>query len=162
MNVNQHVDETSKFGKIFEGFHLSGKQGKLWVLGLRNIITKGATDTMTTFKEILSDISDASQFSDRESSKSILLNIVSTMSDRASTQIKFNELLEDYRANILKEHLSEQWDMMSDAEKSSVTKLNNFFCGLHVLVHAADTATSCLLEAERGLFESCAHCTCNI
>jgi hypothetical protein len=44
---------------------------------------------MTTFKEILSDISDASQFSDRESSKSILLNIVSTMSDRASTEIKF-------------------------------------------------------------------------
>jgi hypothetical protein len=60
---------------------------------------------MTTFKEILSDISDASQFSDRESSKSILLNIVSTMSDRASTEIKFNELLEDYRANILKEIL---------------------------------------------------------
>jgi hypothetical protein len=58
------------------------------------------------------------------------------MSDRACTQIKFNELLEDYRANILKEHLSESWDMMSDAEKSSVTKLNNFFCGLHVLVHA--------------------------
>jgi hypothetical protein len=56
------------------------------VLGLRNIVTKGATDTMTTFKEILSDISDASQFPDRESSKSILLNIVSTMSDRASKQ----------------------------------------------------------------------------
>ena len=100
-------DETSKLGKKFEGFHLSDKQGKLWVLGLRNIITKGATDTMTTFNEILSDISDASQFSDRESSKKILLNIVATMSDRASTQIKFNELLEDYRANILKEHLSE-------------------------------------------------------
>jgi hypothetical protein len=54
-------DETSKFGKKFEGFHLSDKQGKLWVLGLRNIITKGETDNMTTFKEILSDISDASQ-----------------------------------------------------------------------------------------------------
>jgi hypothetical protein len=62
---------------------------------------------MTTFKEIFRDISDASQFSDRESNKSILLNIVSTMSDRASTQIKFNELLEDYRANSLKEHLSD-------------------------------------------------------
>ena len=61
--------------------------------------------------------------------------------------------MEDYRANFLKEHLRESWDMMSDAEKSSVTKLNNFYCSLHVLVHAA---TSCLLEAERGLFESCA------
>jgi hypothetical protein len=61
--------------------------------------------------------------------------------------------LEDYRANFLKEHLRESWDMMSDAVKSSVTKLNNIYCSLHVLVHAA---TSCLLEAERGLFESCA------
>jgi hypothetical protein len=87
--VNQLADETSKFGKIFEGFHLSGKQGKLWVLGLRNIITKGATDTMTTFKEILSDISDASQFSDRESSKSILLNIVSTMSQHKSNSMSY-------------------------------------------------------------------------
>ena len=130
MNVNQLADETSKFGKKFEGFHLSDKQEKLWVLGLRNIVTKGATDTMTTFKEILSDISDASQFSDRESSKSILLNIVSTMSDRASTEIKFNELLEDYRANILKEHLSESWDMMSNAEKIFCNQTKQFLLWL--------------------------------
>lgn len=43
---------------------------------------------------------------------------------------------------------------MSDIEKSSVTKLNNFFCSLHVLVHAAETATVCLFEAEEGLFEN--------
>ena len=149
-------DEASKFGQKFEGFHLCDNQGKLWVLGLRNIVTKGATDTLATFNEILDDISDSSKFSNNDSGKKILLNIVSTMSDRASTQIKFNELLEDYRTTILKEHLSDSWDAMNDAEKSSVTKLNNFFCGLHVLVHTAEVATSCLLEAERGLFEGCA------
>jgi hypothetical protein len=75
------------------------------------------------------------------------------MSDRAATQLKFNELLEEYRTHILKEEFEEQWDEMSDAEKSSICTLNNFFCGLHVLVHVAEAASSCLLQAEKGLFE---------
>jgi hypothetical protein len=49
--------------------------------------------------------------------KQILLNITSTMSDRATTQLKFNELLEEYRTHILKEEFEEQWAEMSDAEK---------------------------------------------
>jgi hypothetical protein len=36
-------------------------------------------------------------------------------------------------------------------KKSSVTKLNNFFCGLHVLVHAAETAP--LLIGKMKTFE---------
>lgn len=31
---------------------------------------------------------------------------------------------------------------------------NNFFGSLHVLVHAAETATASLFEAEGGLFEN--------
>lgn len=92
-------DETSKFGKKYEEFHVSDK-GQLWVLGMRNIITKGARDTLITFQEILSDISDASKISNSDAGKKILLNIVSTMSDRASTQIKFNDLLEEYLKKI--------------------------------------------------------------
>jgi hypothetical protein len=40
------------------------------------------------------------------------------MSDRATTQLKFNELLEEYRTHILKEEFEEQWAEMSDAEKN--------------------------------------------
>ncbi|CAG2220930.1 unnamed protein product [Mytilus edulis] len=147
-------DETSKYGTKFEGYHVSDNEGRLWVLGLRNILTKGAKDTLKTFQEILQDISEVSEVCDHEAGKKVLLNIVSTMSDRASTQIKFNELLEEYRAEILQDQLGESWGQMSDNEKSSVTKLNNFFCSLHVLVHAAETSTACLLEAEGGLFEN--------
>jgi hypothetical protein len=43
----------------------------------------------------------------------ILLNITSTLSDKDATQVKFNELLEDYRTQILKEKLGNAWnDMM--------------------------------------------------
>ena len=63
--------------------------------------------------------------------------MVSAISDRASTHIKFNELLEEYRTEILQDQLGDAWGQMSDIERSSVTKLNTSFCSLHVLVHTA-------------------------
>jgi hypothetical protein len=100
----------------------------------------------------LADIDSVSKNSDNLGSKQISLNIVSTMSDRAATQMKFNSLLEEYSTNILKEELRDKWEEMSDVEKLSISKLNNFSCGLHVLVHIAEAASSCLIEAEKVFF----------
>ncbi|CAC5398047.1 unnamed protein product [Mytilus coruscus] len=130
-NINVHrlilaqtYDETSKYGTQFEGYHVSDNEGRLWVLGLRNILTKGAKDTLKTFQEILQDINEVSEVCDHEAGKKVLLNIVSTMSDRASTQIKFNELLEEYRAEMLQDQLGESWGQMSDNEKLSSNDSN--------------------------------------
>jgi hypothetical protein len=38
---------------------------------------------------------------DDDVNKQILLNITSTLSDKDATQVKFNELLEEYRTQIL-------------------------------------------------------------
>ncbi|CAC5405270.1 unnamed protein product [Mytilus coruscus] len=54
-------DETSKYETKSEGYHVSDNEGRLWVLGLRNILTKGAKDTLKTFQEILQDISEVSE-----------------------------------------------------------------------------------------------------
>ena len=70
------------------------------VLGLRDISSKSGQDVLNTLKLILQDIEEVSVHSDDEAKK-ILLNISSTMSDRASTQIRYNELLEEYRRDIL-------------------------------------------------------------
>ena len=51
-------------------------------------------------KVILGDIELSSEKAD-DTAKHILLKISCTMSDRASTQLKFNELLKDYRKEIL-------------------------------------------------------------
>lgn len=51
---------------------------------------KGTNDVPETFQEILNDISEVSEVSDNEAGKQVLLNIVSTMSVRASTKIRFN------------------------------------------------------------------------
>ena len=74
------------------------------------------------------------------------------MSDRASTQIRFNQLLEDYRKTVLPE-IVKNYDTLSEQERQSMGKLCNFFCGLHALVHLAEMASKSLLETQGGLLE---------
>ena len=80
---------------------------------------------LNTTKLILQDIEEVSASSE-DAAKKILLNICSTMSDRASTQIKLNELLEEYRKDILPLTVS-NYDVLSDAEKLSLARLCIFF-----------------------------------
>jgi hypothetical protein len=88
---------------------------------------------------------------DDDVNKQILLNIISTLSDKDATQVKFNELLEEYRTEILQEKLGNAWNDMSELEQLSISKLNNFFVDYMLsLVHAVEAASSCLIEFEKG------------
>ena len=78
-------DETSKYEQTFEGFHLSNSHRKTWVLGLRHLVPIFGRGTLQTLQEMLADIDSVGENSDNLGSKHILLNIVSTMSDRAAT-----------------------------------------------------------------------------
>ena len=83
------------------------------------------------------------------------MNIISTLSDKDATQVKFNELLEEYRTQILQEKLGNAWNDMSELEQLSISKLNNFFVDYMLsLVHAVEAASSCFIELEKGAFES--------
>ncbi|KAJ8313376.1 LOW QUALITY PROTEIN: hypothetical protein KUTeg_009066 [Tegillarca granosa] len=112
------------------------------------MVTKSGQDTLETYLTLII------QFSENVVSKTILLNIMSTMSDRAATQQKFNNLLEEYRKIMIMENLGEAWFEMTEDEQMSISKLNNFFCGLHVLVHMAETSNSCIKVVEEASFES--------
>ena len=54
------TDETSKFGARYMGYEASDREGNLWVLGLRDIETKSADNTLKVFKEIFSGLNDIS------------------------------------------------------------------------------------------------------
>ena len=75
------------------GYEASDSSGKLWVLSMRDITSKSATDTLTTFKEIRTDIDYTCQQSTGEISKVILQHIVVTLSDMDATEVIFNTLL---------------------------------------------------------------------
>ena len=99
--ITLYTDETSKYGNKIEGYHISDKESKFYTLGFRDLVTKGGSDTLETFKEILKDIDNKSARTENEVSRQILTNTHATMSDSASTEIKFNKLLEKYRILVL-------------------------------------------------------------
>ena len=103
--------------------------------------------------EILADIDDtALEATGMENAgNKILANIKSTMSDRSATQKAFNELLATYRTVILPTVFA-NWEQLPLTQKETMSRMYNFFSGLHFLVAVADHTAEAL-----RLFEV-AHC----
>ena len=87
--------ETTKHDKRMEGMHCTDSEGRDWVLGLRQIGSKAATNMFNSFQEILGDIDRARHASNNERSRQILANITARVSDRAATELKLGELIEE-------------------------------------------------------------------
>lgn len=79
--------------------------------------------------------------------KEILASIKNTMSDRHIVEKNFNELLEVYRDEVLPDVI-ERWNGLTSDQQASLSKMNNFFCGLHFLVALADAAAATLQNWE--------------
>ena len=86
--------------------------------------SKSAADTLSVFKEILSDIDLTCQQSQHEPSKLILQHIVATMSDRAATEVTFNTLLKDYRDTTMPT-VVDNYELLN--HNVSVSKIKNYF-----------------------------------
>jgi hypothetical protein len=130
-NLTLYTDETTKFGTKYSGYHTSDTEGRMYVLGLRQLVTKSGQDTLSVLNEILQDIDDRSKEADM-TAKRILINISAAMSDRASTEKKFNELLQELRSNVLPE-LHGNWNALSEEDQVVASSVLNLFCGLHGL-----------------------------
>ncbi|CAC5398193.1 unnamed protein product [Mytilus coruscus] len=100
-NTCLYGDETRKFGKTYQTFLLKDENKNVYFLGLRDMLDKAASTTLDVFKNILDDISDICEQNRQQDITSpghgILCNIRDFMSDRAQTNIAFNDLLEQYR-----------------------------------------------------------------
>ena len=94
-NLTLYTDETSKLGVKYSGYHVSDQDWTMYVLGMRQLETKSDQNTMNVFKEILEDIKEKTEEAN-STAKKILLKITATMSDRASTEKKFNSLLQNF------------------------------------------------------------------
>ena len=143
-----YTDETRKFGHTYNAFIVTDEEKRPYLLGLREMANKSAKTTLDTLKEIIQDISE-SVGTESQSGQKILCNIKNTMSDRAQTEKAFNNLLEDYRKEILP-HIITNWADLNQDQKSNLSRLNNFFCGLHLLVGMADTSAEALQTFEQS------------
>ena len=147
-NLTLHSDGTSKFGQHYFSFQLTSCNST-YSLGLSEMLTGSTTQVLCTFKQILSDFE---LVAGPNSGQIVLAKIKNTMSDRHIVEKKFNHLLEDYRRDVLPS-VVDSWDQFTLEEQNSMCTLNNFYCGMHVLVGMADTAASTLLEWETNHFE---------
>lgn len=150
-NTTIETDETSKFGTEFGVYAVRDYTGNLYVLGLRELVTKSGKDTLDTFKEILFDLDQRYYDAKNLASQNTLYHIRNTMSDRAATEMKFHQLLEEYRSEILPEMVN-NWNDLDEEDKTILSHLNNFVCGLHSLVHIADIANKSIIEVEKTNF----------
>ena len=126
------TDGTTKFGDHFETYDVKTAEDKpAYTLGLRHVFSGSAANTLDTFKEILDDIDSVQQAIGKDAvSAKVVSKIKNTMSDRHSAEKLFNELLHDYRAELLPT-VAENWKQMTEAERDNFTRMNNFFslCG---------------------------------
>ena len=150
-NTTLLTDETSKFGARYMGYEAADSQVILWVLGLREIETKSASNMLRVFQQILSDLNEASSTCGNQVAKEIVCHIVATMSDRAATEVKFNDLLNSYRNEVLPLCYS-NCHSFSEAERNSLETICNYFCGLYALVNFADATQTAIKEVEKGFF----------
>ena len=146
------TDGTTKYGDHFATYDIATNE-TIYHLGLRQIFSGSAQNTLETLTEILEDLNVVSkELGGNSVSESILLKIKNTMSDRHSAEKLFSQLLQEYRGTIIPDIIS-GWDKMSPHEKTQLTRINNFYCGLHLLVGLAEAAEAVLNEWETNVCE---------
>lgn len=138
-NFTIQTDGTTKYGQHFATFDVATGDAT-YTLGLRHVFSGSAQNTLDTLKEILDDLDMVQrEIGGAKVSSMIISKLKNTMSDRHAAEKLFNELLADYRAEILPEVFA-GWAETSEREKGHITRMNNFFCGLHFMVGLADCA----------------------
>lgn len=99
--------------------------------------TKSEQNTLGTFQEIVQDIDDTIKNTHHQSAgNKILCNTQNIISGRTATELKFDELLESYREELLPRKRA-NCNTIDYEEKENVSRLNNFSCGFHDLDHTA-------------------------
>jgi hypothetical protein len=136
-NLTLHSDGTSKFGLHYVGFQMS-TETSAYTLGVSEMVTGSACQILTTFKQILQHIELIAGAGTGEKIVGLIKN---TMSDRHIVQKNFNGLLKIYRRDILPLVVT-NWSRLSSEEQGELARLNNFLCGMHILVGMANIASS--------------------
>ena len=113
------TDGTTKFGEHFSTYDIRTKEAITYTLGIRHVFSGSAKNTLETFQEILSDIDSVQQaLGGNARSAEIVTKLKNTMSDCHAAEKLFNELLSEYRAEILP-MVAKDWENMTKLRGNS-------------------------------------------
>jgi len=110
-----------------------------YTLGIQETESGSAQTTLDTLEEILDDLTSTAAARKGETGKIILSKIKSTMSDRAATEKAFSDSLSQYHSEILPTVL-QGWEELSNEEHQSMSRMHNFYCGMHFVTNMASEA----------------------
>ncbi len=150
-NVTLQSDGTTKYGRHYGAFDLSVSGGRVYTLGMRDMAAGDSASTLGLLKEVLGDVAGMKGGDISASVQRMFASMKNTMSDRAASEKKFNELLHDYRASILPNVVSD-WNELEGNEREKLMRMNNFFCGMHFVVGLAEQAEASLKVWEELVF----------
>ena len=107
-----HTDGTSKFGKHYGAYDVVTDQGQTLTAGIREV-SSGDTETqLNVLLDILSEIEESLQDTEKNVYNKIISSIKNIMSERHIIQKKFNSVFQDYRTSVLPN--VENWDTMNE------------------------------------------------
>jgi hypothetical protein len=142
-----YSDDTTKGTTKMSTYVVTGEDGDELVLGLKETVDKASLTQLNVLKVILAEIGGAS--SEENVMERIVASLKNLMSDRASTQVKFNSLFEVWRAECLP-IARKDWAQLSLVERERLSSVNAFFCNLHLLANLAEKLTECMALLETG------------
>nr|XP_054749592.1 uncharacterized protein LOC129255060 isoform X2 [Lytechinus pictus] len=142
-------DGTTKYGHHYGAYDIHLSSGECLVLGVRAGVGGTAEEMLEAMKTVIEDVCLVTN--DGSKVNNVIKRIKNTISDRHIVQKKFNELLQNYRRKILPTVVRE-WAHLTDLERESLSKMNNYFCGLHFIVGLADQAGQTLKVWEDMVF----------
>ena len=111
-------------------------------------------------QDILQELSEGAEKTGMSNAAdTIVANIKNTMSERAAAQKSFNALLATYRSDILPSVVN-NWNSLSNDEQSTMSQMNNFYCGMHLVVNMAERTSESLKLVERNFDSQATHAIC--
>ena len=87
-----HTDGTSKFGKHYGIYDAVTDQGQTLIAGIREVLSCDTETQLNVLVDILSEIEESLQDTEKNASNKIISSIKKVMSDRHIVQKKFNTI----------------------------------------------------------------------
>jgi len=152
-DITLHRDGTTKQGQKYYGAQVATRTSTL-TIGLSEVKSGSAEHCFQAVLDMLTAVEKSTKDAGSTASvfDEVIVKIKNTMTDRSSVEKSCNTMLESFRQEVLPV-VTDGWKDMSDEERSQLSSMNNFYCGLHFVVGLAEQAQETLKQWEKSELE---------
>eukprot|EP00058_Branchiostoma_floridae_P022005 XP_002607495.1 hypothetical protein BRAFLDRAFT_69926 [Branchiostoma floridae] len=135
-----HSDGTSKDGIKYNGYQLTTGKGQHRTAGILKMSSGQSAEQLEGLQFTLKKLAMISNSRHHHPCQAVTVQNQEHHGDDVASQKHFNELLEEYRAEILPDVIDGREDLSAEVQQN-ISAMNHMYCQLHALVGCA-TATA--------------------